>query len=776
MSYEIFGKDLVAMMERVNALLPYETSVNFQYPIAYKPELNHIDNDLEGYNLEYYYLINGGTYNKLSYNQCKIIPKEGVRLCGVLYDCKVFVNNTDTGETIKTLAVVGNGTSNVVGLTALFDVHEVGAASQQSGRALDTDNNGRNVYSVSGVTQNWRTISFETIGESYTNIETSSDTVINGLVDSLTPNNTNELKAVFMGVKNGVAHPFVGATTSTTRFVNNLWFVDKKQHACAYTITKYPFPIFESDKITQIVDYLNTGNDTGSIDPFDTNPKKKSIDDFRTNYRVFLSAPSDKSDKTHFNVIAYNNEYMQNRESLTDYYALKTWHYTGEEMLSTPNVNYPQNVWDEKVIHVVNPDRPEGMHLYLQFLNVDYPSFHSTTIDLKLNGDTTRECNCYVHKVSQGTTDLVKSQITDGYRYTNTSTGEFVDVLFRQATIKDLNDEYSIIPDDEDETTGEDQASVVGAGFRTFIIDNTKFNTINKKLWSTDWSQVFKSNTIDPIKCVIACKSIPFSATAGANDTVIIANLDTGVQANTCNPVKTFTIGTFEMPTFNGDFTDIEHLRIRCYLPYIGWIELPASECMSRRAWPDQGLLPNIKKLTFKYIVDFINGDCRCIIAVNGTERFFFDGHCDVNIPMTSDNHTNAVANAIKSGVETVLSVGAAVAGAYTGNAMAVAGGAMGAISNAADMIPTYTYSASCSPSGYINASMNTHIMIIFERPNVQKPDGYEQKFGRPCMRNLNLGSCRGYTQCSNANVSGINATPQELEQIKSQLESGVYL
>lgn len=536
------------------------------------------------------------------------------------------------------------------------------------------------------------------------------------------------------------------------------------------TYDELPFPVFDYTQVDDIVKYLKTGDDSGALDVFDSNnPDKEVIDDYKTNYRVFVTPWEGNKRDTKFTVIGYNSQLIENRNTLSKDYSMFVYASNGGELQllqQSRMEKYPTVGWYSTIT---------GNYTTLFNFGLSDSTEHDISTQIDWSYKPESAVNIKVNSVHRGTETFSKSNIVDGYRYTSQD-GTFVDVIFRAPNMDDLDGGYSPKEDHEDDKSGTDSDFSGASGLRTFSINNTDFETINKKLWSTDWASVFKSSSIDPVKCVISCKGIPFTADSVSSAEVVIANMDTGLNKNYVKSVKSFNVGSVLMPHYNDDFTDITLTHIRCYLPYIGWVELPASECISRVAYSKVGIEARPKRLKFKYIVDFVDGSVRCVVSVNDTERWFFDGNCSVDIPVTSDNHTQAVSNALRSGLQTGLSIATAVAGAYTSNAGAVAGGVIGAMQNAPNIFPTYSYTATANGSGYINASMNTHIMIVIERPNTIKSTDYAKRVGVPCGLSLNLGSLHGFTVCKEVDVTGIDATPDELAMIKSLLESGLYL
>lgn len=544
------------------------------------------------------------------------------------------------------------------------------------------------------------------------------------------------------------------------------------------TYDALPFPLFDYTQVEDIVRYINTGDRSGAIDPFDHTPRIEPITDYKTNFDMYISANNKSNNK--YTIVAVNNEYNQNREELQGLYELKastSIPFDVDTALNPSQAQVPTITFNKNV------NSRDEVSFY--FGDVGYTANYSGCFQVTLIKDPTSTVNVKINSVywsdypgDEG--DTVRGYpITDGYEFT-ASSGERLRIFFRSISLDDIKDivdeNYPSKDDENNNRTGSDVIPLYGSGLRTYILSDGAFDQVNKALWNTDWSTVFKTTTIDPIKCVISCKRIPFTVSGTSSDTIYLANRDITASTAFISPVKKFRIGSYTIPAIYGNFVDITMTKIHVYLPYIGWKELPAPEVMSRVGRTQVGLQSKTYNLTFDYIVDFVDGNVRCIVSVNGTERWYFDGNCAIDVPVTSDNHTAAVSTAIKSGVATVMSVGSTIGGMWSGNALAVGAGMIGTIQNAMNVVPTYEYSATGSPSGYIDATMNKHIMLVIEYPNAFYPSGYSHKVGLPCMLNLSLGSCSGFTRTVNVDTRGINCTADESDMIKNLLNAGVYL
>lgn len=617
---------------------------------------------------------------------------------------------------------------------------------------------------------------------------------------ALTSENTEQLKNLMVRVVNAVGHLAGASFASQYHYQNGLpssaRFTNGGGIISAPVVIPDFIPIYDAreddDWIENVYDYLVNNNRHGDVDPFA--PEEPTvITDYKSHFKLYMSV--NKADKTKNDYQAYivNNEYIANSSKFVGEYTGYMQKF-GYDVLPKPITTQAQEMvvnWTD--FNAWNSAQGNQQKIYMFYfgdnnLSVDEGQ-SSGAFKVWFKGLKNSEFGQQIEKVeffahwydsSPTVYDVPRVAITDGFRYTNSATGEYIDIIFRGAGADDFKDafdpDYPNKEDDEDDTTGGLPSAVVGNGLRTYKITDSGFKAVNEALWNTDWSTVFKSQTIDPIKSVISCKGIPFDISGAGSDTLYLANRSINIGSGAIvNPIAKFNIGTYTIQPIYANFVDMVYAKVRLYLPFIGWVELPANEVISRESKPNVGYIGKVWTLGFYYLVDFVDGTCRCVITRNGTEKWYFDGNCGIDIPVTSDNHTAAINNAIKSGVSTVMSVASLAGGAMSGNGAMAAAGVVGVAQNAPNVIPTYEFSATASSSGYINNAMNRHIMIIIEYPNAYYPSGYNHKYGLPCMLSKSLSACRGFTKTVNVDVSGINCTEAEAEMIASLLNTGVY-
>lgn len=551
-----------------------------------------------------------------------------------------------------------------------------------------------------------------------------------------------------------------------------------------FIYTKFPYPVFSYKDTDAIINYLNTGDDSGKIDPFDVlNPEIPFIDDFHTDYNMFLSKGTTNTPTV--SITSSNAQYYQNRAELQGLYYLYLkeviGNVMGDDIVSPSAYQIPQ---------VTLNNMSQGSYdMAFTFGNLESDEY-STIFRVTLDRDYKKQGGYAVRSVwyhLKGETENLWTQISsydivgETYVYT-ASSGDRLTISFTSITYEDLkdlvDDGYINRDSEENDSSGDDIIPVMGAGYNTFKIDVGAFSDINDAMWETDWSTLFKPSNTSPTQCVISCKRIPFTLGGTAVSNIPIANLNVAISGSAAkvNPIKSYNVGEVILPAIYGNFVDMYMAKVRCYLPFIGWVELPADAVISKVGRPSVGIKSETRVLKFKYIIDFVDGTCKCIISVNNTERWMFDGSCAVDVPITSDNHSAAVTRSAKSLASTGLSVAGAVVSAATGNELGALMGIAGAGISVLNSVPSYSYQVSGSISGLIESSCNHHIMIIIEYPNAWYPNGTEHKVGLPCELYMPLGSLKGFTKTRDIDVSGVNCTREEAEMIKSYCDTGIYL
>lgn len=305
--------------------------------------------------------------------------------------------------------------------------------------------------------------------------------------------------------------------------------------------------------------------------------------------------------------------------------------------------------------------------------------------------------------------------------------------------------------DEKDNDTG-DVSAGIGVLTSTFKMTKERLVQLGQFLWGANIFDKFSLVNNNPIENIISCKSIPIN-TEGANQEIILGNVSTGVNGEKIsNNFAKQIIGSILINEHYHNFLDYTpYTNVILYLPYIGFKELDTTLVMN-------------KTIQVIYTVDAITGGCLAQVYVNNIRLYEFTGNVGIDIPITASNRAQVEAGYIQAGVGATMS-------AVGGNI----GSAVTSLLNSATS--QYHYSSTGNPSPMCVASTNRTCYVIIDRPNYQNLKAFNHTRGRKCYLSKTISTLKGFTICdSNIDLSGINATQSELEELKEILSSGFYV
>lgn len=304
--------------------------------------------------------------------------------------------------------------------------------------------------------------------------------------------------------------------------------------------------------------------------------------------------------------------------------------------------------------------------------------------------------------------------------------------------------------DEKDNDTG-DVSAGIGVLTSTFKMTKERLVQLGQFLWGSNIFDKFSLVNNNPIENIISCKSIPIN-TDGANQEIVLGNVATGVNGEKIsNNFAKQTIGSITITEHYHNFLDYApYTNVILYLPYIGFKELDTTLVMN-------------KTLQVIYTVDAITGGCLAQVYSNSVRLYEFTGNVGIDIPITASNRAQVEAGYIQAGV-------GATASALGGNI----GSAVTSLLNSATS--QYHYSSTGNPSPMCVASTNRTCYVIIDRPNYQNLKAFNHTRGRKCYLSKTISKLRGFTICdSNIDLSGINATDTEKEEIVNILSTGFF-
>ena len=250
-------------------------------------------------------------------------------------------------------------------------------------------------------------------------------------------------------------------------------------------------------------------------------------------------------------------------------------------------------------------------------------------------------------------------------------------------------------------------------------------------------------------------------------ENVSVSNLDKNIS-------KYFVIADF---TVTGDsFLDLEpYTQYEIFLPYLGWVTLSADNILNSR-------------IIVYYVVNYITGGTQVNVYDVTHSKILYSSNAQlgVRLGLTATNsrevNDNRNSNNIGLSVGLLTSAVAIVAGAFTYNPIAIAGGVVSAGSTIAKYVQNqntnYTKASGSISSGQsgLYTSQDVKLRITKLKPKNYNAD-YAKLVGRPLNEYCKLEELTGYTVVGDCHVENIaSATSTEYSEIKSLLESGIIL
>lgn len=247
------------------------------------------------------------------------------------------------------------------------------------------------------------------------------------------------------------------------------------------------------------------------------------------------------------------------------------------------------------------------------------------------------------------------------------------------------------------------------------------------------------------------------------------------------------------------DFRDYYNTSITCYLPYCGTIELNPIEVINNT-------------LQCYYAIDFYTGECTALLTLSDGLHSYLcgvsSGTIGVTIPLSASNSaqlaskklmdTDNYARLIVSGLSSFVNGGLGAVSAFTntdnkgkldpnivGGISSIVNGLFGvsdAVIGGFDLkAEKMGRSAVLAPSlsggsGGSSFVLPDSVYLQIRRGTYSRPDNYARTVAYPLTKSGTLSSFSGFTICKNVDISSLNCTSDEQNEIKALLESGIYV
>lgn len=301
---------------------------------------------------------------------------------------------------------------------------------------------------------------------------------------------------------------------------------------------------------------------------------------------------------------------------------------------------------------------------------------------------------------------------------------------------------------------------------------------------------------VNPAEYITSITYLPFyPIPSGTDELINIGPLSTAVTGRKIayEYGVTVDLGYYPLDRRFNDFRDFKpYTAMSLYIPFCGTIELDPANYYDRT-------------INVKLMIDMSTGSCTGLVFANDLLIDTISGQCGVKIPLAAFNmgdYQNAIINAqyqLKQAERqrdnAMIGAGIAIVGgaitAGTGiGAVAGAAAAIYAVNKMYDardrienieyniehMQPKQTNISTGSPTNSLGMEYDARLIIT--RPATLDTDIsiYGHTVGYMTNKQGILSDFSGFTQCSNADLSGIPMTSSELASIHEALKSGVYL
>jgi len=301
----------------------------------------------------------------------------------------------------------------------------------------------------------------------------------------------------------------------------------------------------------------------------------------------------------------------------------------------------------------------------------------------------------------------------------------------------------------------------------------TELINLHNYMWSNAFDlESFKKIFANPIDAIMGFGIIPLNPVTGAERTLKIGNIDTGVNVTPITEqYYQVDCGTLYLDNYFDTYLEFEpYSTLEIFLPFCGCMQLSADDFYRRKKeYPGGG------KINVKYNVDILSGSCVAFIScydANGatTMTYEFSGNLLTQIPITG-NDFSGLYNAVLGIAGNVVS---GVAHAATGNAAGILGDVVNAAHNVTSAKPSINRSGTIGGSYGLLANRKPFLIRNIPREAAAWAQNTFQ--GYPSHITTAIKSINGYTEFEKVYTDNIPASDNELKEIVQILETGVIL
>lgn len=321
--------------------------------------------------------------------------------------------------------------------------------------------------------------------------------------------------------------------------------------------------------------------------------------------------------------------------------------------------------------------------------------------------------------------------------------------------------------------------TAIDAFNRSYIINRSDVDAFGRLLWSADDSILDKIKKAwdlfgeKPINGIINLILFPFDVRSKTGATSIenitIGQYDSGILAyripQTAKAVYDF--GSFKWDfNFDGSFLDYApYTEAELYIPFFGVIPISNEHFIG-------------KTIDIKIVVDFITGAATCIIyVVDGQYKhpvIYKNATIGIQVPISGDDVNQRITAMLDNSLKVFDTVGKGI-DAIAGKDISKAVDAAGQVINP-QFTPSTMYQTAGSSTPECSLYLPKKPYLILYTPELMDVTNYGHLIGNATEQDVTINDCTGFNVFTNIDMTGITATQEEKELIRSMLEKGVYL
>lgn len=311
-----------------------------------------------------------------------------------------------------------------------------------------------------------------------------------------------------------------------------------------------------------------------------------------------------------------------------------------------------------------------------------------------------------------------------------------------------------------------------GGWSATYAFSKDGLIQLLNKFYSDDaWTQLQKFFA-NPDAAIVECYWLPFQAeqiTSVELTTLEIGKWNSGLASILLSNIANQTVQTttLTIPWQSNDFRRHKpYSSLEVFIPCIGLVEL------------DPETFYSYDTMTIQRVTDPSTGKMQCNIyggsSPAGSPQVTLSGDVKVTIPIGQvQSRVPSFLGAVNGALQS------AAVGGLSGGAIGAIGAGGVSLLNGMISAARYTVAHNGGYSGSTCvASLRPHnIYCTVTAHSVRpEPSSFIGKQGRPCMQNLTLSGCSGYTQTIGASVSSSTTHSDEIQQINGMLDSGIFI